>query len=268
MDNIDTRFRDTAVASGGLLTWPTALALGGYLGTSRATVGRLLGRLCGANMLRRVTISGTHSDAWLTTPLAAETFGGKPATRFLGRRPAATWTPGQTFRHDQLALLATWSVAVRPMDEVGNTAATEAEIEKQFTDTAGRHIPDGAFIYRVGGAESCVAVEVELSKKSGSQNGKNTTSWARSLAPSILDRQEGRGMYIQVLNRTIDATLLVAPEALARQIVGAVRRAAEERDCEPGRVWWAEPAQNALGLAPIHIWMQTLDAPTPIPPSP
>lgn len=263
MGSIDTRFLAAAVPAGGILTWPTGHALAVHLGASRATAARVLARLTAAKMLRRIALTGEHSDAWLSTPLAAEPRGCKAATRFLGRRPADTWTPGPTLRHDQLALLAAWTFAGRPDDDTP-TAASEHEIEQQFTSTAGRHIPDGAALFRVGADLKCVGIEIELSKKSGGVNGKNTTSWAKSLAPSILDRQQGLGMPVKTLGLTLDATLLVAPLAIARQIAGAVRRVAAERDCAPGWVLWSKPDPNALRLGPLHVWQLALDTPMPL----
>jgi hypothetical protein len=251
----DSKILAAAVSSGGVITWPAAMAIGAHFGLSQATVQRVLQRLVVANALHRTTIVGERMDAWLTTPTTAAAFGRPAGTRFLGRGNSGdTWSPGPTLRHDQLALLATFQfarAAAAVDDDDDPTAAPEAEIEQQFTTTAGQHIPDGAFIFRGG---KCVGVEVELSKKSGGPAGKNTTAWSRSLAPTILDRQAGAGTRILALERTLDATLLVAPRRIARPIGAAVRREAEERDCPPGLVFWCEPHPSTLQLGRMQIW--------------
>jgi hypothetical protein len=248
----DSKFLAAAVSSGGVITWPAALAIGAHFGLSQATVQRVLQRLVEANALHRTTIVGERMDAWLTTPTTAAAFGRPAGTRFLGRGNSGdTWSPGPTLRHDQLALIATFGF-VRLGDDA--TAAPEAEIETQYSSTAGQHIPDGAFVLHPGPMEKCVAVEVELSKKSGGPNGKNSTAWARSLAPSILDRQVGAGARILALDRVLDATLLVAPRRLASQIRNAVWREAEERGCDQGWIFWAEPDPDRLALSEMRIW--------------
>jgi hypothetical protein len=253
MPSNDSKFLAAAVSSGGILTWPSALAIGSYLGISDATVHRILERLVAANSLHRTNISGARMDAWMTTPATAAAYERPAATRFLGRgNSGATWSPGPTMRHDQLALLATFGFA-HAADDEGDAATTapEAEIEQQFTTTAGQHIPDGAFVFH---EKWCVGVEVELSKKSGGPHGKNTTTWSRSLAPSILDRQAGAGTHILALERAIDATLLVAPRRLACSIGAAVRREADERGCDPGWIFWAEPDPARLALGKMQMW--------------
>ena len=260
MSGNDSKFLAVTVSAGGLLTWPSALAIGGYLGISKATVHRILQRLVESSSLHRTMVAGEGLDAWMTTATTAAAFGSPAATRFLGRgNSGSTWAAGPTLRHDQLALLATFQFARAADDDDDPTAAPEAEIEQQFTTTAGQHIPDGAFIFRGG---KCVGVEVELSKKSGGAGGKNHTSWARSLAPSILDRQQSRGTCILALNGAgIDATLLVAPRRIARPIGAAVRREAEERGCSPGWVFWCAPHDSKLELGRMQIWRLENDEP-------
>jgi len=250
----DSKFLAAAVSSGGVITWPSALAIGAHFGLSQATVQRVLARLVEAGALHRTTIVGERMGAWLTTPTTAAAFSRPAGTRFLGRgNSGATWSPGPTLRHDQLALIAVFGF-VRAGDDDA-TAAPEAEIETQYTATAGQHIPDGAFLLHHGGPmEICIAVEVELSKKSGGPNGKNSTAWARSLAPSILDRQASAGARILALDRVLDATLLVAPRQLASQIRNTVWREAEERGCDPGWIFWAEPDPDRLALGEMQIW--------------
>ena len=262
MPGNDSKFWAVTVSAGGLLTWPSALAIGGYLGISQATVHRILQRLVESNSLHRTMVTGEGLDAWMTTTTTAAAFGRPAATRFLGRgNSGSTWAAGPTLRHDQLALLATFQfarAAAAVDDDDDPTAAPESEIEQQFTTTAGQHIPDGAFIFRGG---KCVGVEVELSKKSGSAGGKNPTNWARSLAPSILDRQQSRGTRILALGQAIDTTLLVAPRRLACSIGAAVRREADERGCEPGLVFWCEPHATRLDLGPLKVWQLDNDEP-------
>jgi hypothetical protein len=266
LETSDTKLLAAAVKSGGILTFNSAVPLGAYLGLSRATVGRVLRRLGAAKALHRTRVVGSGCDAWLTTPSTALTHGGKPATRFLPKGPQGLshyWAPSPTFIHDQFALMATYGFAHR---EAGTTtAASEATIEAQFTDTAGRHIPDGAFIYPLAGRLLSVAVEVELSKKSGS--GKNATSWARSLAPSIVDRLEGRGLHVRELDCQLDATLLVAPRQIARLIAHTVRKESIEiRDrADSGWFFWAEPQgsfRRGLGIGPIHLWQCYCEEPS------
>lgn len=251
----DSKFLAATVSSGGVITWPVALAIGAHFGMSQATVHRILTRLVDACALHRTTIVGERLDAWLTTPATAAIYARPAATRFLGRGNLGdSWAPGQTLRHDQLALLATFGFTPAPLAEEEATAAPEAEIETQYTSTVGQHIPDGAFVLHPGPMEKCVAVEIELSKKSGGPNGKNATAWARSLAPSILDRQAGAGARIQALGRQLDATLLVAPRRLASQIRNAVFREAEERGCDPGWIFWCEPDPVRLAVRAMQIW--------------
>ncbi|OOG40646.1 hypothetical protein [Rhodanobacter sp. C05] len=256
MASNDAKFLAAVVSSGGVITWPVALVLGGHFGLSQATVQRVLQRLVEAGAMHRTTIVGERSNAWLTTPATASAYERPAATRFLGRgNPGATWSPGPTLRHDQLALIATFGFTRAADDEEEATASPEAEIETQYTSTAGLHVPDGAFVLHPGGQmEICVGVEVELSKKSGGATGKNSTAWARSLAPSILDRQAGAGTRILALDRAIGATLLVAPRRLAVLIRNAVWREAEERGCDPGWIFWAEPEPGRLELGQMKIW--------------
>lgn len=247
MSGNDSKFLGATVSSGGVITWHVALAIGTHFGLAQATVQRVLQRLVEAGALHRTSITGEKMHAWMTTPSTAAAFGRPAATRFLGRgNSGATWSPGPTFWHDQLALLATFGFTRAADDEA--TAAPEAEIETQYTSTAGQHIPDGAFVFHA----ATIAAEIELSKKSGS--GRNATAWANSLAPSILDRQQGRGTYIQALGRQIDTTLLVAPRRLASQIRNAVWREAEERGCDPGWIFWSKPDPDRLALSPMKIW--------------
>lgn len=264
MPGNDSKFLAVAISAGGILTWPTALAIGTYLGLSQATVHRILGRLVEANSLHRTKVSGGRLDAWMTTPAASADYGRPAGTRFLGRgNSGERWTHGPTFRHDQLALLATFrftrAASSYDDDDDAASVAPEAEIEIQHTSTAGLHIPDGAFIFH---KQWCIGVEVELSKKTGGPSGKNTTAWSRSLAPSILDRQAGAGTRIVALERAIDATLLVAPRRLACSIGAAVRREADERGCDPGLVFWCEPHPSRLELlGQMQIWHLENDEP-------
>lgn len=212
-----TRLAMAIVRAGGVVTFPTAMAM---LNDTKQATSRTLDWLVHAGMLKKVRIPG-GSQVWMSERALVREFNPDetPAVYRLSRC-ADRWVPGPTFRHDQIALRVLFSLAV-PCDMI-----TEHEIRKAG-QWRGR-VPDGVLMLSHpgdGNRRVVAELEVELSRKSGAllRPDGHSGGWAK-LANRIYrvvhNWPEGRQQT--ALGRT-ECTLVVASLAHAASIDKKVR---------------------------------------------